>query len=106
MCQYPPPPPPPDAFVPWFSQVFDAVLLLTAVVVGEQAARLTAQANVRISECLSQSCTIRRSCSASLKVADGIPLLSIKGAAGSFAGTLPPAQDLPHRGCRGASREA
>jgi hypothetical protein len=47
MCQYPPPPPS-DAFVPWFSNVFDAVLLLTAVVVGEQAARLTAQAKVKI----------------------------------------------------------
>jgi hypothetical protein len=53
LCQYPPPPPPPpppDPLDPWFSHIFDAVLLLPAVVVvvGEQAARPTAHANVRI----------------------------------------------------------
>jgi hypothetical protein len=36
-----------------------------------------------------------------LEVANGIPLLSVNGAAGCFAGTFPRAQDLLHRGCRG-----
>jgi hypothetical protein len=42
-----------------------------------------------------------------LEVADGIPLLPVKGAAGCFAGTFPPTQDLLYRGRRGplAKRE-
>jgi hypothetical protein len=39
-----------------------------------------------------------------LEVADGIPLLSVKRAAGCFVGTFPPAQDLLHRAVAGLSR--